>query len=637
MIRRITIALAALTTLYHTLYVSRIFLNRVGIVILPIQHRAISLAFMLALTFLTFRASKRISKDKLPWYDVLGMIGGFVVGLYPVFFYGDLTFSLRFGMSTPVQQVLGALAILLILEACRRVIGWALPVIVAIFGLHPFFLQSLPGILGGAPQSLSRIFNVMFLSADGILGTVIHVAATVIVMFIIFGVFFQYTGAADFFVNLSRGLVGRVRGAPAKVAVLGSGLLGSVSGSSTGNAATTGALTIPLMKRTGYSGEFASAVEAVASNGGQLLPPVMGVVAFLVAEFLGVPYSEVVIAGFLPALIFFVVLFVQVDLRAARLNLGSGMEGEDVPSVGETLREGWRFLIPVGVLLYALIGLRLSPEQAAWWSIVALIAVSFFKKDSRLTAERLGEAMVSFPQTFLPAGIATAAAGIIMASLGLTGFGVRLATGLVDLSGGNVYLLLVLAAVASFVLGMGMSSVPLYVIMATTIAPNLIKLGIEPLAAHLFVFWWGATSFITPPVAMTVYVTSSIAGADPMRSGVQASKLGIAHYALPFLFVLQPQLLLMGDSVPEMVLAAITATIGAALLAAAVEGYLMGPLNWWSRVLILGASLAMIIPGVASDVIGVMLAGGFVAYRYWQRRQEATPAFMQAMSEEEIE
>lgn len=619
MIRRLTVAVATLATLYHVLYVSRILINVFGVVVLPIQHRSISLAFMLVLTFLTFRASGNQRKDRLPWYDGLLMAASVGVGLYPILFYKDLTFSLRFGMSTPVQQVLGALAIVLILEACRRVIGWSLPIIVALFALHPFFLTSLPGIFGGPAQSLSRIFNVMYLSSDGILGTVIHVASTIIIMFIVFGVFFQYTGAADFFVDLSRALIGRVRGAPAKVAVLGSSLLGSVSGSSTGNAATTGAMTIPMMKRAGFSGEFAAAVEAVSSNGGQMLPPVMGVVAFLVAEFLGVPYSQVVVAGFLPALIFYLVLFIQVDLRAARLNLRANAVEEDIPTVGETMRKGWFFLIPVAVLLYVLIGLRYNAEQAAWWSIVALIVVSLFKKETRLTWPRFEEAMVSLPQTFLPAGVATAAAGIIMASLGLTGLGIRLATGLVEIAGGNLYFLLAVAAATCFVLGMGMSSVPLYVIMATTVAPNLVRLGIEPLAAHLFVFWWGATSFITPPVAMTVYITASIADTDPIRSGFQATKLGIAHYVLPFMFVLQPNLLLMGDSLVEIVGAAVTATIGAVFLAAAVEGYLVGVLRWWERVLILVTGLALIYPEVYSDIIALVVAGLVIANRYWER------------------
>lgn len=626
MVRRLTILVSALATLYHVLYVSRILINGLGLVILPIQHRAVSLGFMLVLTFLTMRATTKQPKDRLPWYDALLIIASLAVALYPLVFYRDLTFSLRFGMSTPTQQLLGGLAIILILEASRRALGWALPAVVTLFALHPFVMKSLPGILGGAPLSLSRIFNVMFLSSDGILGSIIHVAATVIVMFIVFGVFFQYTGAADFFVDLARALVGRVRGAPAKVAVVGSGLLGSVSGSSTANAATTGALTIPMMKRTGYSGEFAAAVEAVASNGGQLLPPVMGVVAFLVAEFLGVPYSSVVVAGFLPALIYYLVLFVQVDLRAARLNLRSGTEGQDVPTVQQVLRQGWQFLIPVGVLLYVLMVLRYSAEQAAWWSLLALIAVSFFKRETRLTVNKLSEAMLSFPQTFLPAGVATAAAGIIMASLGLTGLGVRLASGLVDIAGGNLYILLMLAAGASFILGMGMSSVPLYVVLATTVAPNLVALGVEPMAAHMFVFWWGATSFITPPVAMTVYVTSAIAESDPMRSGIQAVKLGIAHYFLPFLFVLQPALLLMGDSLLQVVWAAVTATLGAVLLAVAVEGYLMGPLSMGTRLLAGVASVAMIYPEIYSDAVGLALAAVLLVSRLLRqhRPQAAT-------------
>lgn len=626
---RVLVAVSSLAVVYHVLFVSRLLTSWFDLVIMPFQHRAISLGFMLVLAFLSFP----VARGKRPLLRVLVDLPLIMISvgtaLYPILFFQDVALRQMMGTTTPIQQALGALILFLVLEASRRVIGLGLPLVALVFLAHPFVAQWLPGILGGNAQSLSRIFNVILFSSDGIFGTVLHIGSTIIVMFIVLGVFLQYTGAAEFFLAIANVAVGRFRGGPAKMAVVASALMGSVSGSSAANAATTGSLTIPMMKRSGYSAPFASAVEAVASNGGQILPPIMGVVAFLVAEFLGVPYAQVVKAGLLPALLYYLVLFVQVDLRAARLGLkavsGSG-PGEGAPRLLDTLKDGWIFLIPLGILLYLLIGLRYSPENSAWLALLSLIAISFFRKESRLTLPRLRDAMLELPRALLPAGIATAAAGIIMASLGLTGFGMRLASGLIDLAGGNLYALLILGAVISFVLGMGMSSVPVYVILATTVAPNLIKLGIDPMAAHLFVFWWGITSFITPPVAITVYVTSSIAQCDSNRAGIEAAKLGVVNYIMPFMFVLHPVLLLSNAPVGEVVLTILTCTFGALVLAAAVEGYLNGPLSGWERAALGLASLTMISPGIWTDAAGVLLFAAVYGLRVLGQRRVAAGA-----------
>lgn len=606
--RRLGLIAAFLTVGYHMLYVAGVFPS-FGFQVLPFAHRSISLGSILFLAYL-FYPVRRGGRTHTVSGLLLGSVS-FYLATYPVRNLEAVRRSQFLGSASLEEQIYVLLLVVLLLEASRRVLGLALPIFVGLGALHPLVMDRLPGILNAPGQSQSRIASTYFFSSDGLLGVVLQIASTIIIMFVIFGLLLQLTGGTKFFIDLALSLVGRLRGGPAKVAVVASALMGSISGSSAANAATTGTITIPMMKRTGYSSSYSAAVESVASNGGQLLPPIMGVVAFLVAEFLGMSYVAVMAAGITPAIIYYLALLAQVDMRAALDGLGAVDEAL-APRLSDVLREGWHHLISIGVLIYAIAGLRLSPERSAAYAIVVVLIVSSLRPQTRIRLGDLKKFGESFPSAFLPAGVATAAAGIIMASLGLTGFGLRFSSGFVTAAGGRLWLLLLLAALASFVMGMGMSSVPVYVILAATVAPNLVALGIEPIAAHMFVFWWGVTSFITPPICITVYVAASIAGASPIRAGFTAARLGIANYLIPFVFVLEPALLLVDGLNLPYGIAAGSALLGTIFFAAGLEGYLAVPLRPWSRVVLAACGLLLLFPGALGDMVG--LAVGVIVF-----------------------
>jgi len=598
---------AVLMALYHLAFVSKLF-TRLGFYSLQISiHTRVSLTFMLIFVFLAFPARKGTARRGLPWYDVLFIFMG-IAGAGYYFFFHDLAVQhYTMAITTSYELVLMIALLITLLEAGRRVIGLPMPIIVTFFLAYAFFSESFPGFLQATSPSFNLIVQTIYLSPQGIFGMPMQVASTILMMFIIFSAILTHTGAGRFFINLSLSLFGFTRGGPAKAAIIGSAAMATISGTTSGNVAATGSVTIPLMKGTGYRPHFAGAVEAVASKGGQVTPPVMGVVAFIMAEFLGITYLEVCIAAAVPAILYFLSVFTQVDLEAARLGL-RGLSRGELPPFRKTMTEGWHYLLPIVMLVTLIVILKYSVALAGFYAVVFLFLVSMVKRESRLSLTKLVMACSDFARLVVIAGVACALAGPILASLDVTGLGVKIATELVLFAGGNKFLLLGLAAVACFIFGMGMTSIGVYLVLVALIAPALMQTGVDPIAAHLFVIYWGNVSLITPPVAIGAYVAAGIAGADPMKTGWQACRLGIVSFVVPFIFAYNPALLLIG-SPGEIALAVTTAIIGILSLAAGVEGWTLSAANWLERPLLIIGGIVLLIPGSSTDLFGFGMIG----------------------------
>ncbi|MCJ7596158.1 MAG: TRAP transporter fused permease subunit, partial [Desulfobacterales bacterium] len=510
--------------------------------------------------------------------------------------------------------VLGVIVILLILEATRRTTSLIVVGMLALFLLYPIFANYLPGPLHGRQQDLPRLIGYMYLYEDGIFGIIMRVITTIVIPFVLFGQFLDAAGAGKFFVDISYALMGRYRGGPGKIAVLASALVGTITGSASGNVATTGVITIPLMKKVGYRPAFAGAVEAVASNGGALCPPVMGATAFIMSEFTEIPYSAVCVSAALPAVLYFLSVFLQVDGEAATLGL-KGLPRKELPSIRSVLSKGWFFLVPIGVLLYVLVVLRYHPVMCAFYSIATLIIVSMFRRETRMTPAKI---LTALEQTSIKLvgqmGIITGA-GFIVASVGLTGLGVRLSQMLIQLSGGELIILLILAAAANYVMGMGLPGAASYILLAVLVAPALEQMGLPMIAAHMFIFYTAMWAHITPPVAPDCFVAAGIAEADPFRVGIISMKLAVVAYLIPFMFAFNPGLLLIGET-GAVIFSAVKAIVAIFGLAAGIEGYFyfVGRLNIYQRALFLVSGLGLISPGLVLDVIG--LAAGIFGFMW---------------------
>lgn len=602
---RVVTLVTVVLAVYHLLFVSTVF-PRVGIYIMTQQHRAVSLGLFLTLAFLIRPARKESPDSRLPWYDMILILASLLPTAYYAIFYSTVQEHSLIGYATTTEIVLCFLLLVAILEAGRRVVGWILPSIVIFFIIHTLFTGHFPGILFGRALSLERVVARVYLSPGGIFGFPVWIAGTIVITFILFSQLLFASGAGKFFLNLAMSLVGSMRGGPAKVAVIASSFFATLSGSTTANVAATGSITIPLMKGVGYEPHFAAAVEAVASKGGQITPPIMGAVIFLMVDITDTSYLEVCIAATLPAILYYLAIFLQVDFRAARTGL-RGLPRSELPSLKQTLKEGWHYLIPLLALVTLIVLLQYAPEMAAFYAMVVLWVVTLFRKESRLSPQRLVSAFKSGASIALYAAIPCALAGIILASLSSTGLGLRFSGQVINLAGGNLAALAGLAALASFILGIGMTSIAIYVILAVLIAPGLIEMGVHILAAHLFIIFWGNVSFITPPVAIAAFAAAGIAGADPMKTGWQAVRLGIVSFLIPFIFIWDPSLILVG-SPGDILLTGVTSVGGIALLASAIEGYLPGgAMRWFTRMVLLGSALLLLIPGWRTDIVGLVL------------------------------
>lgn len=584
-----------------------------GQVLLENSYLYVLLALFFPLTFLMFPPTARARRDGVPWYDVVLFV---LAALAPLYFAwnGHRIIAEAWDMRGPMASVVvGAVLWLLILEGARRAGGTALFVLLVVLSLYPVYAGVLPGPIAGLGLSVADTIRYQTMSVEAILGIPMRVFGTLIVGFIIFGAALQATGGGKFFIDLSMAILGAFRGGPAKVAIVASGLFGSMSGSVVSNVLSTGVVTIPTMIRTGFRPEVAAAIEATASTGGTLMPPIMGAVAFVMASILGVPYLTVAVAAAIPSLLFYASLFFQIDAYAARNSL-HGLPWKEMPSFWQTLRSGWFYLGAFAVLVFLLVSLR-REVHAPFFATVILIALAMIRRETRFTARTFINFVAETGRTLAELVTVLAAVGLIIGALAVTGVAGTFSSDMIRLAGGNVMMLLVLGAVACFILGMGMTATAAYVFLAVVLAPALIQQGLNPVAVHLFILYWAMISFITPPVAIGAYAAASIARCSPMRAGMEAVRFGFIKYLLPFFFVFNPALVAQNASVLQILLVSSAALLGVAILAYALQGYVLGlgtvlntPAGYVVRALLVVAGVLLTVPEVRSDVIGLALA-----------------------------
>ena len=565
-------------------------------------------AYILFIGYLIFPIKKGVQRSNyIPWYDIVIMLAG--TGSFLYFCFNATEIVSRFKI-TPLEVVIGIVGILCLAELCRRSVG--IPILCVAGALLVYAL-----IWGSTnPSMIARItetVRVLFYSKEGILSTPINVCSKYIVMFIIFGAFLERTGIADFFINIANALVGRFSGGPAKVAVVASALEGMVSGSSVANTVGSGAVTIPLMKRTGYKPEFAAAAEASASTGGQIMPPIMGAAAFLMAETIGVPYSNIVVKAILPAVLYFAGVFITVHLEAKKEGL-KGLTKEELPKLKPLLKQSY-LLFPLVLLIYLVGTSTRSIAYAAAIAIIAAIVVSLFNKDHRITPKRLLEALAAGGQGMITVAAACGVAGIIAGIIGVTGLAYMLFNGIVALAGNQVIIALFLTMLCCIVLGMGVPTTANYCIMAATCAPILVQMGVPVIAAHFFVFYFGIVADLTPPVALAAYAGAAIAGANPMKTALTSTKLAIGAFIVPYVFALNPAMLFVDTTVWEVILICITSLIGIFAVSMALEGYFLSTMKWYERIISAVGGLLLIYPGLLTDTIGIALVAIVVVFQ----------------------
>ncbi len=547
------------------------------------------------------------------------LAGSIVVMGYHVLFHQAV--AERYGELTGPELYLGIAAIVLLLEATRRSIGWAIVVLACVFLLYAYFGNLLPGVAGHRGYSVERIVSQLYLGGGGIFGTPLGVSATFVILIVLFGAVLEASGASKTLMDIATGLTGRMRGGPAKAAVVGSSLMGMISGTAVANVLTTGTISIPLMRRNGYSARSAGAVEAVASTGGQLMPPVMGAAAFLMADITSIPYFDIAAAALLPAVVYYVVLFAVVHLEALKCDIRV-LTVEDLPSARRALAQGGYMLLSMVVFVYLLFD-GYSVMYASFWAIVATAVLSYLKRQTWLTPAKLVTAAVSGARVIIPVATACASAGIIIGVITMTGLGLKFSSLVVTLSGGNLFVALVMTMLASLVLGMGLPTAAAYILVATLVAPALVELGVNLLAAHLFVFYSAMLSSITPPVALAAYAAASIAGGNPLGIAVQACRFGIAAFIVPYLFAYNPALLGVGAEPAIVVMAALTSVVGALALAAAVQGWALRPLHWLERLGFLAVAGLMISANWQTDLAGLALLALLLLLQ--RRRRDTQP------------
>ena len=576
-------------------------------------------AFIVFIGFLVFPAKKGTQKaNYMPWYDIVMLIAGTGSFLYYCFNASEIVarFSIR-----PFEVIIGIVGILCLAELCRRSVG--IPILCVAGALLIYAL-----IWGSTnPSFFARItetVRVLFYSKEGILSTPINVCSKYIVMFIIFGAFLERTGIADFFIEIANALVGRFSGGPAKVAVVASAMEGMVSGSSVANTVGSGAVTIPLMKRTGYKPEFAAAAEASASTGGQIMPPIMGAAAFLMAETVGVPYASIVTKAILPAVLYFAGVFITVHLEAKKEGL-KGLSREELPRLKKLLKQTY-LLLPLFLLIYLVGTSKRSIAYAAAIAIITAIVVSMFNKEHRITPKRLLEALAAGGQGMITVAVACGVAGIIAGIIGVTGLAYLLFNGIVALAGNHVIVALFLTMLCCIILGMGVPTTANYCIMAATCAPILVQMGVPMVAAHFFVFYFGIVADLTPPVALAAYAGAAIAQANPMKTAITSTKLAIGAFIVPYVFALNPALLFIDTTIPEVILICVTSLVGMFGVSMALEGYLLCNMRWYERIVSIIGGLLLIYPGAVTDVIGLLIVAVVVLLQYIDRKKKnSTP------------
>jgi TRAP transporter 4TM/12TM fusion protein len=615
--RRVVSIIAVLMSLFH--------LYTAGFGVLgDINQRAVHLMFTFALIFLAYAATPH-GRHRVSPGDIGLAIFGSVAAGYLVFHYEYVVSrELYITPILPIEWVLAIATVLLVLEASRRTNGWPLPLVATAFLVYAFVGPYLPGLLSHRGVPPAKLVDQLYLTVEGIFGIALAVSATFVFLFILFGSFLEKSGTGEFFIDLSKAMVGDMRGGPAKMAVVASGMFGTISGSAVANVMTTGTFTIPLMKRLGYTKDFAGAVEAVASTGGQIMPPVMGAAAFVLAEFTGTPYLQVCIYAAIPAVLFYLAVGIMVHFEACKLGI-KGLPKNELPSFKPVLWFGWHLFLPlVGIVFFLFRGY--TPLLAGFYAVLLTVGISAVRKATRMGPRKVYAALEAGALSAISVAAACAAAGIVIGVVNLTGLGLRFSSLIIGVSGGHLLLALFLTMIASLILGMGLPTTPAYVIQAALAVPALVNLGVPVMAAHLFCLYFAVISAITPPVALAAYAGASLSGGNAMMTGFIATRLGLAAYIIPYMFVYGPALLTIGEPL-DVLLAFVTALVGVVGLAAAGEGWLLGRMVVWERLLTLGSALLLIKPGWMTDLAGLILFGAVALSQFrrhgLQRRQVA--------------
>ncbi len=565
------------------------------------------MAFIVFIGYIVFPIKKGVQKkNSMPWYDIILCLAG--TGAFLYFTINAKEIVERFSINN-IEIAIGVIGLICLAELCRRSVGIPILIVGGVLLVYALIWGSTN------PNFFARItdtIRLLFYSKEGVLSTPINVCSKYIVVFIIFGAFLERTGIADFFINIANALVGRFSGGPAKVAVVASALEGMVSGSSVANTVGSGAVTIPLMKKTGYKPEFAAAAEASASTGGQIMPPIMGAAAFLLAETVGVPYSNIVVKAILPAALYFLGVFITVHLEAKKEGL-KGLSKESLPKIKPLLKQSY-LLLPIILLIYLVGTSTKSIAYAAAIAIVVAIVVSMFRKETRITPKRLLEALAAGGQGMITVAAACGIAGMIAGLISNTGLAYKLFNGILAIAGDKLIVALFLTMLCCIVLGMGVPTTANYCIMAATCAPILVSMGVPMVAAHFFVFYFGIVADLTPPVALAAYAGAAIAQANPMKTAITATKLAIGAFIVPYVFALNPAMLFEGNPpVHEIILICITSVIGMFGVSSALEGYLLHRMMWFERIISIAGGLLLIYPGIVTDAIGLGLIAVVIA------------------------
>ncbi|MBQ3059696.1 MAG: TRAP transporter permease [Desulfovibrio sp.] len=602
----------------------------------PQIQRAVHLGFVLVLIYLLYPARATGSKHTLAWYDVILALAGGAVCAYIIWNYDVIV--MEAGPPTDLDFWFGCAAILLVLEATRRIVGLPITLVAVVFLLYAKFGNLIPGMLGHRGFSIERIVGHMYLTTEGIFGMPLGVSASFVFLFILFGAFLHSTGLGKFFIDLALAAAGRYVGGPAKVAVLASGFFGTISGSSVANTVSTGTFTIPLMKSVGYRGAFAGAVEAASSTGGQIMPPIMGAAAFIMAQFLGVGYVEIAKAAVIPALLYYLAVGFMVHMEAKRLGL-VGIPKERLPHTWYVLRQGGYLLVPIVVLIWLLMQ-GYTPLKSAYYCIITTVLISLIANNlkavagagpsgmtvgqalsecNRFAVKDILQAMENGGRLALGVAAACACTGFVIGVVTLTGLGLKLANAILTLSAGSLALTLVLTMLASIVLGMGLPTTAKYIVLATIAAPAVESFGVPKLAAHLFILYFGILADLTPPVALAAYAAAGIARSEPNATGFMAVKLAFAGFLIPYIFCYNPGLLMIGASNTEVLFIAVTASVGIAALSFASVGYWLRNLFIWERLILVAAAITLITPGLLTDMVGLgLMAVAFALQKFFR-------------------
>jgi len=570
--------------------------------------RSTILSFFLVLSFLMHPLGRKSWREPFNAFFIMDVVLIFLTIAIQIYTYTNIDrFTWKLGELSFLEKCCGIAEFFLILEASRRTMGLVFTGTCFFFMVEPFVSHYLPGIFHGPSTDFEQMIEQQFMRDDGIFGIALGIMVTTLSVFLVFGALFQRTSTGQFIISLAFALAGRFRGGPAKVSVFSSALFGTMSGSVVANVVVDGVVTIPMMRRVGYSKEYAAAIEAATSTGGQIMPPVMGVAAFLMAGIIGISYSTVCYHAIIPAILYYLALYLAIDLNAKRMDIKS-LDEAGLPSLINVVRDGGYLIAPLGVIIYLLIK-GFSPEKAVLLSLVAIFALSFIRPKTSLRPVKLLEALEEGGRSMVPIGVACASVGLIIGSLGASGLGSRFTSFVIEASGGHLWIALVYTMIAGLILGMGVPTAVVYILLAVLVIPALVQMGVKPIAAHLFAFYFGVLANITPPVALGAFAAAAIAGSNYLKTGFISMRIAIPAYIVPFVFVYSPELILIDGSISKIIIVVLTAAIGVWALAGANEGWLFKKANIVERILLFMGSISLIIPHFYSDFLGLLLIG----------------------------